>query len=91
MPKKRPEYRADRDHLDFLSTLKDHLISIDDFEKKVEKQLSEKFDICIRTVEELEEIASSLRDSTPEREIKLLVRTKLVSVQDHLNSLKQIP
>ena len=89
MPKKRPEYRADRDHLDFLSSLKDHLPSIDDFEEKVKSQLSEHYDVCIRSVEDLEQVVSTLHASTPEREMKLLVRTKMVSVQDHLDSLNQ--
>jgi hypothetical protein len=89
MPKKRPEYRADRDHLEFLSSLKDHLPSIDDFEGKVERQLSEHYDVCLRTEEDLREVVSSLHASTPENEMKLLVRTKLESVQDHLDSLNK--
>lgn len=89
MPKKRPEYRADRDHLEFLSSLKDHLPSIDDFEERVERQLSEHYDICNRTEEDLAQVVSTLHASTPENEMKLLVRTKLVSVQDHLDSLNK--
>jgi hypothetical protein len=83
MPKKRPEYRADRDHLDFLSPMKDHLSSIEDFESKIEEQLSLKFDVCHWSESDLKSTTSSLFESTPQKDMKLLIRTKTESVEEH--------
>ena len=83
MPKKRPEYRADRDHLDFLSPMKDYMTSIEDFESEVEKQLSRKFEITHWNESDLKGTTSSLFESTPQKDMKLLIRTKTESVDEH--------
>lgn len=86
MPKKRPDYRADRNHLDFLSTLKNHLPSIEDFEQRLVSQLLENFDVSFTNEEDVKQIVSDLFTSTEERELKLLVRTRIESVDEHLAS-----
>jgi arginine deiminase len=91
MPTKRPDYRADRDHLAFLTKLKDHLPSIEDFEQNIEKQLSTKFNITIFTEEYLDNIISSLLSSTSDKDSKLLVRTRIESVEEHLLAFNSIP
>lgn len=84
MPKKRPEYRADRAHEDFLTNLKDHLSSVDVFEEKIEKQLNTKFDLCHINEEKFNDIVDELFLTTDEKELKLLVRSKIEPVEDHL-------
>ena len=84
MPTKRPDYRADRLHHDFLTTLKDHLPSIDNFETRIEKQLGEKYDINVCDIEDIEEMVEELYETASEKELKLLVRTKIESVEDNL-------
>lgn len=84
MPAKRPDYRADRLHHDFLTTLKDHLPSIDDFEDRIEKQLSMNYDINVCDIEDVEVLIEELYDATSEKDMKLLVRTKIESVEDHM-------
>jgi arginine deiminase len=91
MPTKRPDYRADRDHLAFLTKLKDHLPSIEDFEQNIENQLSTKFNISICTEKYLDNIISSLLSSTSEKDSKLLVRTRIESVEEHLLAFNSIP
>lgn len=84
MPKKRPDYRADRDHLDFLSTLKNHFPSIEDFEHRLVSQLHVNYDVSFTNEEDVKKIVSDLFSTTEEKELKLLVRTRTESVEDHL-------
>lgn len=82
MPTKRPEYRENRDHSDFLSPMKDYLTTIEDFECKIEEQLSNKFDLSHWSESDLNSTTSSLFDSTPQKDLKMLLRTKIESVDD---------
>lgn len=86
MPKKRPDYRADRNHLDFLTSLKDHLPSIEDFEHRLVSQLHGNYDVSFTTEEDVKKIVSDLFSTAEEKELKLLVRTRTESVEDHLAS-----
>ncbi len=45
MPKKRPEYRGDRSHLDFITKLSSHVSSVEAFEAAIRAELSRSFDI----------------------------------------------
>jgi lipoate-protein ligase A len=44
-PKKAPAYRSGRSHLDFITTLKDHIMSKESFVLELEKTLSSLFDL----------------------------------------------
>ena len=52
MPKKRPIYRAERDHASFLRRIKEFNISADDFLRKLETVCSESFDVVTCTSSE---------------------------------------
>ena len=86
MPKKRPEYRADRVHSDFLTTLKDHLPSIEDFESKIEQQLHQNYDVNIIDEFDINSLVDELYSTASEKELKLLVRTRIESVDEHLST-----
>ncbi len=45
VPKKRPEYRKDRSHLDFITKLSSHLSSVEDFEEAIRSELSKTYKI----------------------------------------------
>ena len=91
MPKRRPDYRADRNHEDFLTNLRDYIPSIEVFEEKIENQLAKKFDL--RQIDEasLKSVVEELFFTTPERELKLLVRTRIESVGDHHSAFLASP
>ncbi len=45
VPKKRPEYRGDRSHLDFITKLSSHVTSVQAFEDAIYDELSKAYDI----------------------------------------------
>jgi hypothetical protein len=45
MPKKKPEYRSDRSHTDFLKPLSEAYADMDDIESNIMKCLSAEFDV----------------------------------------------
>jgi len=45
MPKKRPDYRKDRDHSSFLTKLGDYMGSVDEMEDRVRGALAESFEV----------------------------------------------
>lgn len=53
MPKRRPDYRGDRDHKEFLTTLKTYISSVNEFEQLILKQLIMEFDVEIVDVKDL--------------------------------------
>ena len=55
----------------------------EDFESKIEEQLSLKFDVCHWSESDLKSTTSSLFESTPQKDMKLLIRTKTESVDEH--------
>jgi hypothetical protein len=81
MPKKRPEYRADRDHDAFLTRLKSHLPSVDDFEARVVRQLTQKFDVVATPAAALPPILAALMEP---HERDAVVRTKVESIEEYL-------
>ena len=81
MPKKRPDYRVDRDHDQFLSRLKHHLPSFDYFEEHIVRQLDTKFAVSLTSAAELATILSEL---ATEDDFDDLIRTKVESAQRHL-------
>ena len=80
MPKKRPEYRVDRDHDQFLSRLKNHLPSFEFFEDQIVRQLETKFDVVVTSSAELATTITEL--ATPD-ELDSLIRTKVESAKEH--------
>jgi hypothetical protein len=45
VPKKRPEYRGDRSHLDFITKLSSHILTVEDFEQAIRSELSKAYTI----------------------------------------------
>ena len=43
LPKKRPSYRGDRKHSDFITTLSDKIVSVDDFERELHSELEKHY------------------------------------------------
>ena len=79
MPKKRPEYRADRDHDAFLTRLKHHLPTVDDFEARVVQQLTHKFDVVATPAAALPATLAALAEP---HEWDTLVRTKVETLEN---------
>ncbi len=74
LPKKRPDYRGDRSHSDFLCTLKDSLPHKQALFDGVMGQLSKSFELCEGCVEEVRELAlQKHRQSTERLKAKLSV------------------
>jgi hypothetical protein len=88
MPKKRPAYRADRDHLSFLGKIKDYIPTVDEFELQLCQQLENKFDVKMHTPAELSRITQGLMQGV---DVKDVIRTKLESVEEHILLNSQIP
>ncbi len=65
LPSKRPEYRNNRDHGDFLCTLKPHFSSKEDFLNQFQNSLSRKFNVMpIREEEALDTLNNPHRKGT---------------------------
>ena len=79
MPKKRPEYRRDRDHLDFLDRVNNHIESKVEFEKRILEASSQFYDIEEIDFEETEQMILQEIERTKdnEKEMKMLVRTRV--------------
>eukprot|EP01034_Spumella_vulgaris_P022064 gene22064-28159_t len=43
VPKRRPEYRKDRSHLDFITRLSSHVRSVEDFEQAIRDELAKSY------------------------------------------------
>lgn len=88
MPKKRPEYRVDRDHDQFLSRLKNHLPSFNYFEERIVEQLETRFDVVTTSSAEL---ARTLAELATHDELDELIRTKIESADEHFEMSMMAP
>ena len=76
-PKKRPEYRGDRNHLDFLTKLSDNVKNVDAFENAIVRQLETMFSVTLmRDGGEIQEykdyLESKKGDFVPRSKIEVL-------------------
>lgn len=62
LPKKRPEYRQNRDHSEFLQTLHTQLFSIETFHQQLLQQLQETYVMIAIPSYQLEEYIEDLQD-----------------------------
>jgi hypothetical protein len=88
MPRKRPEYRGDREHTAFLGKLRNYLPTVEDFEARIEDQLREKFEV---TVFDYGMLMSSVKTLLGETQLEQVARTKVESIEDHLRKMAEIP
>lgn len=65
MPEKKPDYRADRDHSDFVCRLKDHLPSKDAFVSKLKETIDTRYGLEMSDLSLIqEELGKQVRKST---------------------------
>lgn len=91
IPLKKPDYRGERNHKDFLTKLKDHMPSIDSFEKLVIDQLSLVYKVNYIDNSNIEYIVKDLQDSN---NIDSLIRTTVIDIDEHIskkNTISSIP
>ena len=89
MPKKQPEYRSNRDHSSFLTKMRERIPSIEKFIHDLEHEMRKFY-----TVESVQppELSATLESIKSERkDLHSLIRTKIESVQEYLESLKTPP
>lgn len=86
-PKKRPEYRGDRNHLDFLTKLTDHVTSVDAFEESIVNQLEKMFSVTMmKDGGEIQEYKDYLESKKGE----FAPRSKIEELQNSLFQSKAI-
>lgn len=61
MPKKRPEYRNNRSHTEFLTTIDNYMPSQEHFEELIMLQFSKHFNVQKCVYEDVDEIVQSVR------------------------------
>jgi hypothetical protein len=78
MPKKKPEYRNDRNHTEFLRPMSEIYSHMDEIESEIMKSLGNEFDI-----EHLDTVALGLETARllDDRDISELCRTKHVPLE----------
>ena len=79
IPKKRPEYRQDREHQDFLTTLNQRFASVQAFEDRLVQQLESAFDVTHLSPGEVFDMEASLR-TTHAANIGKLIRTQVEEI-----------
>ena len=84
MPKKQPDYRLNRSHEDFLDKISRHLDTPEDFEERLLHSVSHLFEIQEVSMEEALSTAHMEKCRCPEKEQKLLIRTKIEQVEDYI-------
>jgi len=88
LPKKRPAYRGDRPHGDFVARVKEHVPSVEQLETRLIEQLRMHYDVVERSLEELQALTKCSLDERGEA-IDLVSRTRFVEliVPDSIPSL----
>ena len=81
MPKKRPEYRLNREHSTFLTKLKDHFTK-ETFEELLLNQLTSQFEIDVMRIENIDTIINDLLAGTDRADV---IRTKLENIHEYCN------
>lgn len=84
MPSKKPDYRGERNHKDFLTKLKDNnMPSINAFHDNIIEQLSTAYDVKQIDSNKIDKIVNDLKDSNSNH-IQSLIRTVNVDIGDHI-------
>ena len=84
MPKKQPEYRENRSHLDFLDTISRHIDKQETFEQKLLDSAGAVYEVQEQSIDDVLQLVQDAKRECPEKELKLLVRTKpLLDQQDY--------
>jgi len=85
MPKKRPEYRNNRPHSDFLTSLSSMISSPEVFESHILYNLRSIYDIEELTIEHVNHIVSKILDDY-HGDWNKIVRTKYVEFEENINN-----
>ena len=83
MPKKQPEYRQNRSHLDFLDKITNHMDDQLDFEQRLLDSVSVMYEVEEIGIEQVRRLVEDKEKTCPEKEKKLLIRTKVLDHQDY--------
>ena len=86
MPKKQPDYRLNRSHEDFLDKIKRHIETQEDFDERLLQTVEGTYEVREITLSEATRIALEEEEKCPEKERNLLVRTKLESIEDYIET-----
>lgn len=81
MPKKRPQYRNDRTHSDFLMNLSTQINSAKEFENLIRHQLNEVYDLEIVNANEYLEY--SMKNYLGNKKLLDIVRTKYEDINEY--------
>jgi hypothetical protein len=81
MPKRRPDYRGNRDHRDFLTTLKTYIPSVKEFEQLILNQLIKEFDV---EVVEIKDLISHINDNVLNgKDIEIYSKSKYENIENY--------
>lgn len=87
LPKKQPEYRANRDHTSFLTPLSKWLPSVNSFVEGIQSKLFHSFDVTQLNSEDFFELTSKLKKEAIEKDV---YRTKLESAAEILQEIRNM-
>ena len=89
IPKKQPDYREHRDHSSFLTQMKHRIPSIETFIHDLELEMSKSYALESISPSELSSTVESIK--VKRKDLPNLVRTKVESIQEYMESLKTPP
>lgn len=89
IPRKQPEYRSNRDHTSFLTKMKDRIPSVDRFIQDLELEMSKVY--ALETIQPSELSATLESIKSQRKDLHTLIRTKIESIEEYLESLKTPP
>ena len=85
IPLKKPEYRGNRNHHDFLTKLKNYIPSLESFENDIIQQLSLVYDINYIDDNNIDTIVNDLKNNSNNSNINSLIRTTVVDINEYVN------
>ena len=83
MPKKQPEYRENRSHLDFLDKIVNHMDDQVMFEQRLLDSVGYVYDVEEVDIDDVLKLVEDAEESCPEKEKKLLIRTNVLDEGDY--------
>ena len=86
MPKKQPEYRLNRSHEEFLDKIMRHIETPEDFEERLLQAVGTVYEVQEVDIAEAIRVADYEEKHCPEKEKKLLLRTKIEEIEDYIES-----
>jgi len=89
IPSKKPEYRGERNHKDFLTTLKENLPSMNEFQNNIIEQLSTVYDVKLIDNNTIEKIVNDLKNES-NNNIQSLIRTVNVDIENHIKKTEEL-